>query len=384
MRNQGSYPAALESWWVKEAERVTGLRGNAALRALTDEIERMSARFTRERPEVLGDYTATPLGCAAYGVYFFPQAYARMVHALSMWQGAGLATRKDGDGVFSVLDMGSGTGAAGMAVASHAACHGIAARVAAVDRSGLALETAGRAFESCRELWPGVAWEGAEGDLKTWQGVECQYDMIVLCLVLNELPGVPDRLDAVRRMLGGLKPGGVMMVLEPAGEESGGALMKMRDTLVAEGFRVLAPCPHNAPCPMRGVAGGGFCHDVRRWRVPASLEFANRALQRTIWDVKVSYLVVGKGDTSNMSRSDDNGLVFRVVAPVTRTKAHVVTRGCCADGTLRDFELQCREVDKAELRAFDAWERGDLAVARVERLLGDGRTWRVKRMERLL
>ena len=372
MKTALEYPAALEAWWVREAERATNLKAEKALAALVETVEKMSVNFTCERPEIFHDYTASAMGCAAYGVYFFPQTFARASHVMK-----NLGIWKFGD--LEILDVGSGTGAAGMAVARWAACHGVKAKITALDRSSPALETGARAFHDCKNLWPAAAWESACGDVQNWR-IEKKFDIILCSFVFNELGGATARLQAARQMLGRLNENGALIILEPAGEESSRALMEMRDTLAKEGVQIVAPCPHQEPCPMR-VAGVGFCHDVRKWRVPASLEFVNRKLRRTVWDVKVSYLVLRRTNTEQGAAKDEN-LAFRVVAPVTRTKARVITRGCCADGTLRDFELQCRDATKPELRAFDEWERGDLAVTETERLLGDGKTWRAKKMKR--
>ena len=384
MKNKLEYPAKLEAWWVREAERATGLRGEKALAALAAGVEKMSVRFTRERPGAFADYTSTAPDCAGYGVYFFPQTFARMTHVLGQLKN--FAT----DAPLEILDVGSGTGAAGMAVARWSARHGGRANVTALDRSAAALETGQRLFEDCRELWPGAGWTRAAGDVAGFSP-EKKYDMVACCFMLNELGDSTARLEATRRMAGWLKEDGVLVILEPAGEETSGALMEMRDTLAAEGAGIVAPCLHNQPCPMRGlVASRGFCHDVRKWRVPGSLEFVNRKLQRTVWDVKVSYLVVAGASCSQVDKQNFTihlgagcSRHFRVAAPVTRTKAHIVTRGCCADGTLRDLELQCRDAGKANLRAFDEWERGDLAFMEGERLLGDGRTWRVEKLQRV-
>ena len=376
MKTALEYPAALEAWWVREAERATNLKAEKALAALVETVEKLSVNFTRERPEIFHDYTSSAMGCAAYGAYFFPQTFTRVSHVmnnLGIW----------GFGDLEILDVGSGTGAAGMAVARWAACHGIKAKITAMDKSQKALETGRRAFEGCKKLWPSAEWESVCEDIQN-NPVEKKHDLILCSFVFNELGGATARLQAARQMLGQLNESGALIILEPAGEESSRALMEMRDTLAKEGVQIVAPCPHQEPCPMR-VAGVGFCHDVRKWRVPNSLEFVNRKLQRTVWDVKVSYLVVGRDlrvrhTNTEQGATKDENLAFRVVAPVTRTKARVITRGCCADGTLRDFELQCRDASKPELRAFDEWERGDLAAAEVERLLGDGKTWRVKKM----
>ena len=367
---------------MREAERVTGLRGEAALKALVDEVEAMSVRFTRERPEVFEEYTETPLSCAGYGVYFFPQTFARMWHVLEMWRGKkGILPQSP----LEVLDVGSGTGAAGMAVARWGALHGIETKVTAMDRSALAVETGRRLFGACRELWPKAEWKGIVGDLTDERRVEVslrKWDLMVCSFVLNELGDEKEKLAVMRRMLEWVKDGGALIILEPAGEKSSGDVMALRDVLAGEGMNVVAPCLHQRACPMR-TASSGFCHDVRRWRVPDSLEFVNRGLQRTLWDVKVSYLIVESGKWKMESvASPASSLLFRVVSPVTRTKAHMVTRGCCEDGTLREVELQCRGLTKEALREFDEWERGDLARMQVERLLGDGRTWRVAKMEK--
>ncbi|HWQ13203.1 MAG TPA: small ribosomal subunit Rsm22 family protein [Roseiflexaceae bacterium] len=94
-----------------------------------------------------------------------------------------------------------------------------------------------------------------------------RFDLVVLGHVLNELPaerraGV---VEAAWRRTAGL-----LLIVEPGTPAVFPVVRASRAALLAEGARTIAPCAHDAPCPLEG----DWCHFPQRiWRP----EFQRRA-----------------------------------------------------------------------------------------------------------
>jgi hypothetical protein len=94
------------------------------------------------------------------------------------------------------------------------------------------------------------------------------FDLVVAAHVLNELyvGEAPERRlarlgDLARRWSERLvADGGVLLLLEPALRETSRVLLAVRDRLLADGMRVVAPCFFAGPCPAL-VRPRDWCHD---------------------------------------------------------------------------------------------------------------------------
>jgi SAM-dependent methyltransferase len=176
------------------------------------------------RPET---YHGENLG--AYLLWWWPQTYLKTQAALRM-AAMPRAPR--------ILDVGSGPGPA-----AAAALDLLGGSAVAFDASDDALKEA-RFFgvqETSRTL--------PQGD----------FD---LCLVANVLSELPAPLDLVRRLPG------IVVIIEPALRETGRALLKLRDQLLAAGtFQALAPCLTQKPCPALASPKDWCTADVR-WTPP--------------------------------------------------------------------------------------------------------------------
>ena len=124
-------------------------------------------------------------------------------------------------------------------------------------------------------------------------------------------------------------------------------------------------------------ANCGYCHDVRSWRVPDSVNLINRRMFLSVHDLKYSLLVIQRSPPP----ATRNPNLFRMAGPMHRDKARVATYGCCGDGTLRKIELMTRGLSRAQIDALASHERGDCLQMTNPRLLGDNRTWRVETLE---
>jgi SAM-dependent methyltransferase len=81
----------------------------------------------------------------------------------------------------------------------------------------------------------------------------------VLAYSLNELRARGgDGRAVVSELLRSLGPGGRLFVFDPGTQECGAAMSALRDGL-ADRVRVLGPCTHQAPCPLRD-SPLGWCH----------------------------------------------------------------------------------------------------------------------------
>jgi ribosomal protein RSM22 (predicted rRNA methylase) len=153
-----------------------------------------------------------------------------------------------------MLDLGAGTGAAGQAVRDHFDGE---IDVVAVDR---VVAAGGPATERVHRL--------DVTDHAALQALGGPFDLVVAAHVLNELHvgDAPERRlarlgELVRRWCERLVADrGVLLLLEPALRETSRVLLAVRDRLLADGMRVVAPCFFAGPCPAL-VRPRDWCHD---------------------------------------------------------------------------------------------------------------------------
>ena len=93
------------------------------------------------------------------------------------------------------------------------------------------------------------------------------YDLVILGHVLNELD--PDARAAVVAAAWRLA-GGMLLIVEPGTPEGFAVVRVVREALLAEGARTIAPCAHDRPCPLER----DWCHFPQRLKRP---DFQRRA-----------------------------------------------------------------------------------------------------------
>jgi len=396
------YPHELETWWLAAACRATASEDHAvALQRLEAAAACLSNQFTIDRPSSFRDYASDPVSLAAYGVFFFPQTFARVSLVIneclafggfdnggeSGSRGGAETRRKDEPSerkvcgpsvpVMQILDLGCGSGASTLAAVMMLRNRLLALQ--AVDHAPSALTALRRVFDDCRMLWPTATLTTHARDVRL-DGLPGVFDLILASFVLNELfPKAADPAAEcwVRQQCERLAPGGSLMVIEPAGTATCERLQRLRNRFANNrDFTLVSPCLHRHPCPMLG-ANCGFCHDVRSWRVPDSVNLINRRMFRSVHDLKHGLLILRRAAPTHNAPAT----LFRMVGPMSRDKGRLVTYGCCGDGTLRKIELMTRGLSRAHIDALAAHERGDRLHMIHGRLLGDGRTWRAEALE---
>ncbi|WP_329010771.1 MULTISPECIES: small ribosomal subunit Rsm22 family protein [unclassified Streptomyces] len=208
-------------------------------------VERLIANYRGDTPTnapILRDRADV----AAYAAYRMPATFEAVCSALEAFADA-VPEWVPG----SHVDVGGGTGAATWAVA---ATWDGERPVTVLDWAEPALAL-GREIAGAHPVLRGAEWRRA----RIGAALELPAtDLVTVSYVLNELSG-PDRAALVDTAAAAARSVVIVEAGTPAGYER---IIEARDRLIAAGFRVAAPCPHSAPCPI--VPGTDWCHFAAR------------------------------------------------------------------------------------------------------------------------
>jgi len=113
------------------------------------------------------------------------------------------------------------------------------------------------------------------------------FDLVTCAYALTELSDAA-ALDAAQRLW--THTTGVLVIVEPGRPREYQRLMDIRARLIEQGGTILAPCPHDAPCPL---VAPDWCHfSVRLGRSREHMRMKGGTLGYE--DEKYSYLVVAR------------------------------------------------------------------------------------------
>lgn len=297
--------------------------------ALAESARRLSESYRARRPttQAIRDET----DALAYALTRMPATYAAVVSALGR-----LATEQPDFTPDSLLDVGSGLGAAAYAAATIWPALG---RVEMIDRSpaflalaaSLAAESAVAPLESARLV---------AGDMtRLGKNVE-PHDLVTLAYALTEL--ADSELEPVAHALWA-RTGGALVVVEPGTPRDYARLLRLRERLIGLGAEILAPCPHARPCPLVAPDWCHFSVRLPRSRAHKALKGAEAPFE----DEKFSWLVAARKGAPAAGR---------VLAPARHNKAGVTLKLCETMG-LREIFLPKR--DKARYELFRKKDWGD-------------------------
>ncbi|GGY61500.1 rRNA methyltransferase [Streptomyces olivaceoviridis] len=208
---------------------------------VTAAVDRLIANYRGDTPThapILRDRADV----AAYAAYRMPATFEAVHSALEAFA----ATVPDWT-PGSHVDVGGGTGAATWAVT---ATWPGERSVTVLDWAEPALAL-GREIAAANPALKDARWQRARigGDLTL-----DATDLVTVSYVLNELAET-DRAALVDAAAGAART----VVIVEAGTPAGYArVIEARDRLVRAGFRIAAPCPHSAACPI--APGTDWCH----------------------------------------------------------------------------------------------------------------------------
>jgi ribosomal protein RSM22 (predicted rRNA methylase) len=186
---------------------------------------------------------------AAYAAYRMPATHGAVRAALGAFRD------RAGDWApADHLDVGGGTGAATWAVAD--AWEDGTHHSTVLDWSEAALDlgrelAAGARSASVRD----AGWRKAQLGGATRLP---EADLVTISYVIGEL-AAPDRTAIVAEAARAAR--GAVLVVEPGTPDGYARVLAARDQLIAAGYTVLAPCPHDTACP---VEAPDWCHFAAR------------------------------------------------------------------------------------------------------------------------
>lgn len=201
--------------------------------------EAMSAHYREggHTREAVGDASAA----LAYAVARMPATYAACVRVFDL-----VAQRLGGWAPASLLDLGSGPGTAALA-----------ASVVWSEVSGAVLVEPNTELQAmARRLiaeTPIGSTSHVAYDIARLPAVG-PVDLVTLSYVLAEQP-VEAVSGLVKRIVGAA--GRLVVIVEPGTPAGYARVIEARSALIAAGFGILAPCPHDRACPL---SGGDWCH----------------------------------------------------------------------------------------------------------------------------
>ncbi|MFE7930997.1 small ribosomal subunit Rsm22 family protein [Streptomyces sp. NPDC057456] len=179
---------------------------------------------------------------AAYAAYRMPATFEAVRSALEAFADA-VPQWSPG----SHVDVGGGTGAATWAVTS---TWDGTRPVTVLDWAEPALAL-GREIAAANPALRDARWQRAR--IGTALALD-PTDLVTVSYVLNELAAT-DRAVLVDAAASAAQ---AVVIVEPGTPDGYARVIEARDRLIAAGFRVAAPCPHSAACPI--VPGTNWCH----------------------------------------------------------------------------------------------------------------------------
>ncbi|CCJ05494.1 small ribosomal subunit Rsm22 family protein [Methylocystis sp. SC2] len=305
---------------------------------LRDRARQLSERYRSRKPTV--ETIRDEADALAYAATRMPATYAAIVRALGR-----LDEERPEFAPKRVLDVGCGLGAGSYAAA---AVWPSIAEIALIDRSALFLNLATGLMQ---ESGVAAAVEASLADfVKPQAGEAVPFDLVVVGYALTEiaeadLPVVIDQLWS--------RTSGALVIVEPGTPRNHARQMIVRGRLIALGAHILAPCPHQAPCPL---PANDWCHfSVRlpRRRAHKLVKGADAPFE----DEKFAYLIAG--------RTAGTAPWARIIAPPRVSKAGVSLR-LCADNAFAETFIPKR--DKARYEKIRKKDWGDPLCAPAEEI----------------
>lgn len=293
----------------------------------------VSEDYASGRPSAIADETRH----AAYLAVRLPATYAAVGATLAM-----MPEHVRGD-ISSLLDLGAGPGTATWAALAQ--CPSLT-KVVQVDRSPALLSIGARlASRAFPDRSVSIAQRTTDiGSEQSWPSC----DLVIAAYALAELSpaeqarAVHSAWIATRRVLVIVEPG------TPAGFDR---IHEARAALVAAGGHIVAPCPHEGPCPMR-TAGSrtDWCHFAVR--VPRSRRHRQiKGGTLGYEDEKYACLVVAR-------EPQETRAAARVLRHPRIEKGRVSLELCTPDGAVRSVITRRDEAWRAARKVEwgDAWD----------------------------
>lgn len=364
-----SFPKIISDWWWNEATRNwPDFSKEKLLNTIRGEIVEQSDRFNKTRSFNSSSYGARDLSVLSYGNFFFARTWYAMTFALAeafSYRNLGIPRK----GPLRILDLGAGAGASGLASLSNLRKWGVENPISleAWDYSGKSLATLKSLHQAGMELWPGTKITTVRKDLANdLPPMNSRlFDLVLLGFSLNEILQKEEegsRIEWLRQVSQYLKPSGLLVITEPAGELTCMNLQSDSQKLTEENPKLHQHSPYfnGSPCPFLSQSSKYYSHEVRKVVPNEVIEKINGPLHLEIREVKFGLSILGR--TAPLPQPKGYELC-RIVSPVKKRKGTISFIGIGSDGIEYRYEFQRRDLNRDDTKEILAFERGDILDA---------------------
>jgi ribosomal protein RSM22 (predicted rRNA methylase) len=174
------------------------------------------------------------------------------------------------------------------------------------------------------------------------------YDLVLLAYVLGELDAAGRDRAVDHAANATAEPAGLTVVVEPGTPEGYARVLRARERLLGRGGTVVAPCPHDGPCPL---AGSDWCHFAVRLPRTAAHRAAKHA-DLGYEDEKFSYVAVAR--PSGEQDQDPQHTWTRVLRH-PQSRPRLVTLELCTPGGLRSAVVTRSDRERFRLARKVPW-----------------------------
>jgi ribosomal protein RSM22 (predicted rRNA methylase) len=300
-------------------------------------VDGLIARYRAPDAPMPGDAAilAHPVDVLAYAAYRMPATYAAVRVALAQSAPVLPEPRR-------LLDLGGGTGAATWAAND---VFPDLAELTVLDRVPAALHL-GERLARARPALHRARWQ----ELTLRADPLPPADLVTISYLLGELPE-PMRGPLVAAAA---RNAAAVVVVEPGTPAGYGRVLAARDALLAAGLRVVAPCPHEAPCPLatsfgsqRGAGSIDWCHFAVRVN-RSSLHRRAKGATLGYEDEKFTYIAAARSSAPGLPPA-------RVVRRPVYGRGLVRLRLCTPTGVVTDELISRRQGERYRAARDLAW-----------------------------
>lgn len=270
----------------------------------------------------------------AYAVTRMPATYATVRHTLGR-----LLERCPRFAPGSMLDLGAGPGTASWAVVD--AWPAIES-IGQIDANGPLLELGKRLSESASSPFRHTIQSA--GDLTRALQADRSADLVILSYTLAEMSAAQ---IAGLISLAWSRCDGALVIVEPGTPQGYQRILQARALLLDQNAKILAPCPHQLPCPLTAPDWCHFAQRVPRSRDHRIVKSSTLAYE----DEKFSYLIVVRERLFEPAQAD------RILAWPEIDRGQAILKLCRRDGGCELVKIAKR--DAAEFKRAKKSEWGD-------------------------
>ncbi|KAG8185565.1 hypothetical protein JTE90_017568 [Oedothorax gibbosus] len=190
-----------------------------------------------------------------------------------------------------------------------------------------------------------------------------KYDLVVSAYSLLDLPSFEERLKVIDILWRKTKD--ILVIIEHGNFAGFFSVLDARDFILqlesdssesdSLGAHIVAPCPHELPCPMLNEEKKKSCGTYVNYETSYP---KHRTVIKKDW---ISYVVLRKGPIAAETHKWP-----RIVKPVIKKSGHVYCRCCCSNGNINEVIVTKGKHGRNAYRCARSSRIGDMMPVKIE------------------